>query len=85
MNYEHVICSYQFNQSYIIKVHVLEVFRSIIIRQPSDDLLTSSRLCIGYRTIEIKEADRIGYNGFLFPHEYSGEGRGAKAEVLCFT
>jgi hypothetical protein len=34
-------------------------------------------LCIGYSTIETKEADRIGYNGFLFPHEYSGEGRGA--------
>jgi hypothetical protein len=27
-------------------------------------------------TIETKEAARIGYNGFLFPHEYSGEGRG---------
>jgi len=24
-----------------------------------------------------KEALRIGYNGFLFPREYSGEGRGA--------
>ena len=31
--------------------------------------------CIGYSTIETKEADSIGYNGFLFPHEYSGEGR----------
>ena len=30
-------------------------------------------LCIGYNTIETKEAARIGYNGFLFPHEYSGE------------
>jgi hypothetical protein len=29
--------------------------------------------------IETKEAARIGYNGFLFPHEYSGEGQG---EVL---
>jgi hypothetical protein len=28
-------------------------------------------------TIETKEAAHIGYNGFLFPHEYSGEGRGA--------
>jgi hypothetical protein len=34
-------------------------------------------LCIGYSTIETQEVDRIGYNGFLFPHEYSGEGRGA--------
>jgi hypothetical protein len=34
-------------------------------------------LCIGYSTIETKEVERIGYNGFLFPHEYSGEGRGA--------
>ena len=32
-------------------------------------------LCIGYSTIETQEVDRIGYNGFLFPHEYSGEGR----------
>jgi hypothetical protein len=32
---------------------------------------------MGYSTIETKEAARIGYNGFLFPHEYSGEGRGA--------
>ena len=34
-------------------------------------------MCIGYSTIETKEASRIGYNGFLFPHEYSGEDRGA--------
>ena len=33
-------------------------------------------MCIGYSTIETKEASRIGYNGFLFPHEYSGEDRG---------
>jgi len=33
---------------------------------------------IRYSTIETKEAVRNGYNGgFLFPHEYSGEGRGA--------
>jgi hypothetical protein len=31
-----------------------------------------------YSTIETKEVARIGYNGFLFPHEYSGEGRGGK-------
>ena len=36
-------------------------------------------VCIGYSTIETKEAARIGYNRFLFPHEYSGEGRGAYA------
>ena len=35
-------------------------------------------LCIGYSTIETKEAARIGYNGSLFSHEYSGEGRGAE-------
>ena len=28
-------------------------------------------ICIGYSTIETEEAARIGYNGFLFPHEYS--------------
>ena len=27
---------------------------------------------MGYSTIETKEAARIGYNGFLSPHEYSG-------------
>jgi hypothetical protein len=32
---------------------------------------------IRYNTIETKEAARIGYNGFHFPHEYSGEDRGA--------
>jgi hypothetical protein len=32
-------------------------------------------ISIGYSTIETKEAARIGYNGFLFQHEYSGEGR----------
>jgi hypothetical protein len=36
---------------------------------------------IGYSTIETKEADRIGYNWFLFQHEYSGEGRGANSFV----
>jgi hypothetical protein len=34
-------------------------------------------LKITYSAIETKEAARIGYNGFLFPHDYSGEGRGA--------
>ena len=40
-------------------------------------------ICIGYSTIETKEADRIGYNGFLFPHEYSGEGRDTSPEYEC--
>ena len=34
-----------------------------------------------YSTIETKEPDRIGYNWFLFQHEYSGEGRGANSFV----
>ena len=34
-------------------------------------------ICIRYTTIDTKEADRIGYNGFLFPHSYSCEGQGA--------
>jgi hypothetical protein len=29
---------------------------------------------VRYIIIERKEFARIGYNGFLFPHEYSGEG-----------
>ena len=39
--------------------------------------MNRDEICIGYSTIETKEVDRIGYNGFLFPHEYSGESRGA--------
>ena len=34
---------------------------------------------VSYITIETKEVARISYNGFLFPHEYSGEGI-----VYCF-
>jgi hypothetical protein len=33
-----------------------------------------NKICISYSSIETKEAARIGYNGFPFPHEYSGEG-----------
>ena len=32
---------------------------------------------VRYITIEIKEVSRIGYNAFLFPQSYSGEGLGA--------
>jgi hypothetical protein len=31
----------------------------------------STSTCVRYSTIETKEAARIGYNGFLFPHSYS--------------
>ena len=41
-------------------------------------------ISIGYSTIETKEAARIGYNGFLFPHEYSGEGRIYNSFAGCF-
>jgi hypothetical protein len=37
----------------------------------ASDLIT----CIIYSTIETKEAAHIGYNWFLFPHEYSCQGR----------
>ena len=44
----------------------------------SKDLHCHQRVVsIGYSTIKTKEAARIGYNGFLFQHEYSGEGQGA--------
>ena len=43
----------------------------------SDQPHVKAYLSIKYSTIETKEAARIRYNGFLFPHEYSGEGRGA--------
>ena len=36
-----------------------------------------------YIIIETKEFDHIGYNGFLFPHKYSGEGRTPSPEYLC--
>jgi hypothetical protein len=36
---------------------------------------------VKYITIETKEVARIGYNGFVFPHEYSCEDRGAKCRV----
>ena len=45
-------------------------------------MLHFHRTSIGYSTIETKEAARIEYNGFLFPHEYSGEGRGAYFSVF---
>ena len=32
---------------------------------------------IRYSTIETKEFSRIGYNGFLFLHSYSGDGLSA--------
>ena len=32
-----------------------------------------SGIFIRYSTIETKEAARIGYNWFLFPHEFSGD------------
>ena len=37
---------------------------------------------VRYIIIETKEFVRIGYNGFLFPHEYSGEGDTAFTWVL---
>ena len=40
-------------------------------------VILHSTISIRYSTIETKEAARIGYNGFLIQHEYSGEGRGA--------
>jgi hypothetical protein len=35
-----------------------------------------------YITIETKEAGRIEYNGFLFPHEYSGGYECGKRNLL---
>jgi hypothetical protein len=45
-----------------------------------------SKLCRKKRSTicETKEAARIGYNGFLFPHEYSGEGRIYNSFAWCF-
>jgi len=40
-----------------------------------------TEVSIRYSTIETKQAARIGYNGFLFPHSYSGDGLGANSFV----
>jgi hypothetical protein len=34
-------------------------------------LASKQAIRVRYTTIETKEADHIGYNGLLFPHEYS--------------
>ena len=39
---------------------------------------------IRYSTIETKEATRIGYNGFLFPHSYSGDGRTSFVSIIMY-
>ena len=39
---------------------------------------------IRYIIIETKEFACIEYNGFVFPHEYSGEGRGASFSAFVF-
>ena len=41
------------------------------------ELIHCLNTSIRYNTIETKEAARIGYNRFLFPHEYSDDGLGA--------
>jgi hypothetical protein len=36
---------------------------------------------VRYITIETNEVARIGYNGFLFPRSYSGEGLGSDLQL----
>jgi hypothetical protein len=43
----------------------------------SSVILLLPLLNITYSAIETKEVARIGYNGILFPHLYSGDGLGA--------
>jgi hypothetical protein len=50
----------QFSSCSWIKCHTIYFFNNTIIVQ------------VRYIIIETKEFDRTGYNGFLFPHEYSG-------------
>jgi hypothetical protein len=53
-----------------VKIYAIAfIFSTTLLLYKLDTLL--------YSAIETKEAARIGYNGFLFPHEYSDEGRGA--------
>ena len=47
---------------------------------------------VRYITIETNEVARIGYNGFLFPRSYSGEGLGSDLQLstnaekeTCYT
>jgi hypothetical protein len=44
------------------------------------------QICIRYSTIETTEVVHIGNSRFLFPHEYSGEGRGyiQYGQILLF-
>jgi hypothetical protein len=37
---------------------------------------------VRYITIETKELSSIGYSWFLYPHDYSGEGRGTHLLVI---
>ena len=47
-----------------IKCHTICFFNTIIVQ-------------VRYIIIETKEVARNGYNGYLFPHSYSGDGLGA--------
>ena len=58
----------------IYKIKCIRLFRF-------KDKYTSIR----YSTIETKEAARIGYNGFLFPHSYSGDGRTSFVSIMYLT
>jgi hypothetical protein len=59
-----VISINQFLSCSWIKCHTICFFNNNIIVQ------------VRYIIIETKEVARIGYNGFLFPHSYSGDGLG---------
>jgi hypothetical protein len=43
---------------------------------PKNKSIESTTCVCAYSTIETKETALIGYSWLLFPHEYSGEGRG---------
>ena len=45
-------------------------------------IYTLYKSLIRYFTIETKEVACNGYNGFLFPHEYSDEGRARKKKPV---
>ena len=66
--------------------HYLYKYTHLALSNIIDILLNNKRLrlSIRYINMETKEALRIGYNGFLFPREYPGEGGGAYNNDVIF-
>jgi hypothetical protein len=66
-----------------LSYHEIDVFKLLHVLLKLSCLL---QICIRYSTIETTEVVHIGNSRFLFPHEYSGEGRGyiQYGQILLF-